>query len=285
MVADAIHIVEVPPLTVAPAIVDNADAAYAEIGSNWLGWSESGAYKGDFRYHAAGTGQNAATWTFADLAPGQCYEVFATWSPQSNRATDAPYTMLDDTSALGTVRVNQQLTPSDSSADNQGWQSLGLYQPSSGTLRVELTDDASSGYVIADAVRVVPVTLYWDPDGNPANDNIATGAGLGGDGTATADSGNVWYDPLTGRDVPWVERAQAVFTGSGGTVTLDSNFSPSGITVASGDFTLQGGAVQSLTGQLPIEVDVGRAQYRRTAGVEHACKDRDGDAHPKRQRR
>jgi len=52
-------------------IHDNQDAAYSETGSNWQGWSESGAYQGDFRYHAAGTGANAASWTFAALPYGQ----------------------------------------------------------------------------------------------------------------------------------------------------------------------------------------------------------------------
>ena len=162
VVADAIHVVEVPPVTVAPTVVDNADAAYAEQGSGWLGWSESGAYQGDLRYHAPGTGQNAATWTFSALDPTACYEVYATWSAQSNRATDAPYTICDDGIPLGTVRVNQQSAPADATFNGQGWQSLGKYQFSSGKLTVSLSDDVTSGYVVADAIRLVKVNAPRD---------------------------------------------------------------------------------------------------------------------------
>ena len=42
VVADAVRIVEVPAATVTPSVVDNADAAYAETGGGWLGWSSGG---------------------------------------------------------------------------------------------------------------------------------------------------------------------------------------------------------------------------------------------------
>ena len=158
VVADAIHIVEVPPVTVAPTVVDNGDAAYAEQGSGWLGWSETGAYQGDFRYHAPNAGKNGDL-DFSGARPHSCYAVYATWSAQSNRATDSPYTICDDTMPLGTVRVNQQVAPSDATFNGQGWQSLGKYQLTSGKLTVSLSDDVSSGYVVADAIRVVKVNV------------------------------------------------------------------------------------------------------------------------------
>jgi uncharacterized delta-60 repeat protein/RHS repeat-associated protein len=156
VIADAVRIVEVPTVTEAPTVIDDGDAAYAEAGSNWLGYSETGAYQNDFRYHAAGTGQNSASWTFEALDPAKNYQVFATWSAQSNRATNSPFTILDDATALNTVRINQQFAPDEVTVDGQPWESLGVYQFSSGKLVVSLSDDAN-GYVIADAVRIVEV--------------------------------------------------------------------------------------------------------------------------------
>jgi RHS repeat-associated protein len=188
VVADAIHIVEVPPVTAAPAVVDNADAAYAEQGDGWLGWSESGAYQGDFRYHAPGNSQDAATWTFAALDPAKQYEVYATWSAQSNRTTDAPYTILDGTTSLGTVRLNQQIAPDSTTYDGQSWESLGTYQFSSGKLTVSLSDDVGSGYVVADAIHIVEVPQATGAPGVVDNADAAyTETGTGWDSRTGAD--------------------------------------------------------------------------------------------------
>ena len=40
VIADAVAAIEVEPVTVAPSVVDNADAAYGEQGNGWLGWNE-----------------------------------------------------------------------------------------------------------------------------------------------------------------------------------------------------------------------------------------------------
>ena len=162
VIADAVCLAEVPTVASSPGIVDDGDTAYAESGTNWLGWSESGAYQGDFRYHAPGTGTNGATWTFDGLDSNKTYQVLTTWSAASNRATNSPFTVLDDTTALATVRLNQQFAATDRMVDNRGWESLGVYQPSSGKLVVRLSDDAN-GFVIADAVRVVEVTPAETP--------------------------------------------------------------------------------------------------------------------------
>jgi hypothetical protein len=157
VIADAVCAMEVPAITMAPSTVDNGDASYAETGGNWLGWSETGAYQGDFRYHAAGTGQNTATWTFENLDPNATYQVYTTYSAQSNRATNSPFTIFDDATSLGTVRLNQQFAPNNAMFEGQSWQSLGAYQFSSGKLTVSLSDDVASGYVVADAIHVVEV--------------------------------------------------------------------------------------------------------------------------------
>jgi RHS repeat-associated protein len=96
----------------------------------------------------AGAAANSATWTPTVAQAGQ-YQVFARWTQHPNRATNATYTV---THAGGTtpVTVDQQ--------QNGGiWNSLGTFTLSPGTAhKVTLTDQAN-GYVIADAVRFVPL--------------------------------------------------------------------------------------------------------------------------------
>ena len=144
------------PATTAPSIVDNSDAAFSETGSGWQGYSDPSAYGGDERYCQAGTGQNTAQWTFANLDPTAQYQVYATWTASYNRATDAPYSISDSGNLLATVDMNQQFAPTDATIDGQGWQSLGVYTASSGTLTVGLSDNAN-GVVVANAIRIVQV--------------------------------------------------------------------------------------------------------------------------------
>ncbi|MFY9314815.1 MAG: hypothetical protein WAO95_04560 [Burkholderiales bacterium] len=97
-----------------------------------------------------GAAPNTATWT-PNVAQAGTYEVYARWTQHANRATNATYTV---THGQGTtnVPVNQQ-------ANGGVWNSLGTFQLAPGTThKVALTDQAN-GYVIADAIRLVPVNL------------------------------------------------------------------------------------------------------------------------------
>jgi hypothetical protein len=76
--------------------------------------------------------------------------------PGANRATNAPYTVLDGTTVLATAPLNQEQTPNDFTADGAAWEDLGQFTVTSGTLKVRLSD-AANEFVIADAVRIAPV--------------------------------------------------------------------------------------------------------------------------------
>ena len=159
VVADAVRLVEVTPATTTPTIVDNADAAFAETGSDWLGWSSSDNYGGGCRYAPpAGTGSNTASWTFSPPPVGT-YQVYATWNAAGNHASNAAYTVLDGGTPLSTVYVDQQTAPDDLVADGQGWASLGVYAIHQGVLTVQISDSGANGYVAADAVRIEKVDL------------------------------------------------------------------------------------------------------------------------------
>jgi RHS repeat-associated protein len=97
-----------------------------------------------------GSAPNTATWT-PNVSQAGTYEVYARWTANPNRATDAKYTV---THASGntTTTVNQQ-------ANGAAWNLLGTYTLTPGTThKVTLTDE-SNGYVVADAIRLVPITL------------------------------------------------------------------------------------------------------------------------------
>jgi hypothetical protein len=119
--------------------------------------------------HYAGLGgSSVATWT-ADVTPGQ-YAVDVTWYADPNRATNAPFTVLDGNVSRGTTLINQRQSPAGSLDQGVTWQTLGTYTLTGNRLVVQLSNNAN-GYVIADAIRIRPVTnLSASPAGTDASE-------------------------------------------------------------------------------------------------------------------
>ncbi len=107
-----------------------------------------------------GTAPNTATWT-PDIPVAKQYEVYAWWTSNSARATDATYTVYHDGGSTDVV-VNQK-------QGRDQWNLLGTFALSPGSNhRVELTNQAD-GRVVADAVQFFPVdgthnTATWTPE-------------------------------------------------------------------------------------------------------------------------
>jgi len=101
-----------------------------------------------------GAGANSATWT-PNVAQAGTYEVYARWTQHANRATNATYAV---THAGGTtaVAVNQQ-------ANGGIWNLLGTFSLSPGAAHKVTLTDRANGYVIADALKLVPVSLQTGP--------------------------------------------------------------------------------------------------------------------------
>jgi hypothetical protein len=134
------------------ATKDAGESLYRERG---LWQTGTGGFQGSHRFQSAGTGSRTASWTIR-VAPG-LYEVFASWVAGANRATNAPYKVFDG-ATLRTVTPmlrNQQLAPDDGLFGGTTWESLGTFTISSGTVRVELSDNAN-GVVVADGILLVP---------------------------------------------------------------------------------------------------------------------------------
>ncbi len=137
-------------------IIDDGDTGYSHS-SGWTTVTNTLAYGLDYDYHAAGNDNSTASYTFNGLADGS-YEIYAKWIPFSNRATNAPYTILNGSTVVDTVLVNQQAAPSGDVSNGVTWQKLGTYTTTTGKLVVRLGDNAN-GYVVADAVRLVPNSI------------------------------------------------------------------------------------------------------------------------------
>jgi uncharacterized protein (DUF2141 family) len=133
-------------------IIDDGDAGFTTVG-NWQRVTPGAAYLSDQRTNSAGTGSDAATYTFTGLAPGQ-YKVTAHWAQGRTRATNTPFTVYDNGTALGTVRTSQRVAPSGETSHGVNWTVLGTFAINSGTLKVVISDNAN-GTVLADAIRIV----------------------------------------------------------------------------------------------------------------------------------
>ncbi len=154
-------------------IIDNGDIGFTTSG-DWYPYSGLG-FEGDLHYSFVGDGSDTASWSFT-VTPGQ-YEVAATWTAHTNRATNAPYEVFNGATSLGTVPVNQQAAPDDFSDQGAAWETIGTYTIMGDTLLVELSDSAN-GLLIADAVRI-----EWVGDVPTAQiiDDGDTGFGTTGD--------------------------------------------------------------------------------------------------------
>jgi hypothetical protein len=112
------------------------------------GTSPSGAYNGDYRWHAAGDGSCTATW-IPDLPAVGSYNVYAWWKAETNRATNAKYKIYYDGSSQ-TIEVNQEI-------NGDRWNYLGTYPFAAGTSGYVVLSDDANEYVIADAIKFEPV--------------------------------------------------------------------------------------------------------------------------------
>ncbi|MEJ2405979.1 MAG: Ig-like domain-containing protein [Candidatus Thiodiazotropha sp.] len=145
----------IPP---AGIVIDNTDANVTSVGS-WSGSTGvTGYYQSNYEYHAAGVGNNAFTWTATIVDSGR-YQVYARWTSHANRATNAPYFIQHDGGETP-FAVNQQLNGGQ-------WNLLGSFDyTQGGQYNITLTD-AADGYVIADAIKLVPEgadpnSAIWD---------------------------------------------------------------------------------------------------------------------------
>ncbi len=166
-----------PPVVVQPPAVkvlyaDDRGPLWTSVGT-WGNTVEPGRYYGGGHSFAInGHGADVATWTFSNLTPG-VYRISATWRGDTNRATNAPFTVSDGSTILTSVRINQQNMPASFTENGINWGDIGGTVNLTGhTLIIKLSDDADL-YVDADAIRIEWISAL-----------PGTSTGTGGSGTS-----------------------------------------------------------------------------------------------------
>nr|WP_320010683.1 PKD domain-containing protein [uncultured Desulfobulbus sp.] len=128
-------------------IVDDADAAnFSTVGT----WGDStfhpDYYGTGYKFTDKGDGASQATWSFSVPVAGN-YTLYSHMSATgSSRSSKAPFVIMNNTTSLGAVYINQQTGSGE-------FVTLGTYPLEAGEVKVTLSS-APDGYVIADAVKL-----------------------------------------------------------------------------------------------------------------------------------
>ncbi len=196
-------------INAAPNTIDDGDPGYLADGfTRQFDPLFPQGFNGDIEFSAANAG-NVATWTFTDIAPG-AFAVSATWTSAPDRSENARYVVHEGDSngpILADVRVNQEIAPSEFDSEGIFFQNLAVVPINGNMLTVELFDvdadlgdDDPNSFVIADAVRIEPVSSTriidnGDAEFSSPGDQIV-GLGAFGDlhttQALTDTSGGVW---------------------------------------------------------------------------------------------
>ncbi|MDD1696273.1 MAG: PKD domain-containing protein [Methanoregula sp.] len=120
-------------------------------------WSRevSGFFKENYFYLPAGTGQNKVEWLFTIQEPGD-YKIFAWWPAASHHTTGASYTVNHSAGSSPFV-VNQTQAGSQ-------WNEFGQFYFVPGNYSIILSDEASSGRVVADGVKITALSGVLDKE-------------------------------------------------------------------------------------------------------------------------
>jgi hypothetical protein len=149
VIADALRFKPVP--TTGAVTVDNTDAAYVVTTGTWTTSTGSPGYLGTNYAHDGNTAKGTKTFSFKPvISTAGDYLVYARWTADGNRANNVPIDIIKTGGAVSTVTVNQQQT-------GNTWQLLGVFPLSPTNAEVKIRTTGTSGYVVADGVKVVPV--------------------------------------------------------------------------------------------------------------------------------
>jgi hypothetical protein len=131
--------------------VDNTDAATSFTGT-WTASTSTTTYYGTNYLTDGNAAKGTKTFNYSPSLPANGdYFVYARWPAGSNRASNVPIDIVTSSGAVSTVQVNQRT--------NDGtWVLLGAYNLATGNAKVTIRTTSTDGYVIADAVKLVPVS-------------------------------------------------------------------------------------------------------------------------------
>ncbi|WP_309386284.1 LamG-like jellyroll fold domain-containing protein [Cerasicoccus frondis] len=190
--------------TAVEIIVDNTDTAHTSSSGVWYLSSYTAGYYGSDYLHDNNSGKGQTTFTFSpEITTAGHYEVFLRWAAYSNRPTNLPVTV-NHANGSDSFYIDQTV------AGGQ-WVPLGSYDFAAGSAgNVFIDTSGTSGYVIADAIRLVS-TAPTAP-GLVAQWNLNEGLGV-----VAYDSANL-NDAVLYGDVEWTQSGKqggaALFDGT-----------------------------------------------------------------------
>lgn len=141
-----------PAVVTTAQIINDSDSGFTTSGTGWALWHGQG-YKGDV--HEGQNPAGVATWTLNVTNTGS-YRVSATWTPNSNRQTQAQYTVSSNGISLGKVLFDQRNPPHGLIDVGVNWQDIGgpySITNANSVVTIQMTGLAN-GFLNADAIRL-----------------------------------------------------------------------------------------------------------------------------------
>ena len=225
-------------------IMDNSDSTGVTIVGNWTNSSASSGYYGSDYLHDGNSNKGSDSVTFRpNLPQAGLYQVYARWTSNANRATNAPIDV-GYANGTNTFLVNQT---------QQGgqWVLLMVTNFNAGTNGfVRVRNGGTTGYVIVDAVEFVynlPFVNLWAADGQASRYGLQPGmitlSCAGNTNSAISINLNISGDAVNGIDYAAVPYTINLPTGVN---TTNINIVPMANSIPQGNktarFTLAPGA-------------------------------------------
>jgi len=132
------------------AVVDNSDTANIVVTGSWTNSTSNTGYYATNYTTDGNTAKGTKIYSYRPpITVAGNYQVYVRWTSGTNRATNVPIDVVKADGSISTVTVNQQTGGSQ-------WNSLGTFALDPSNAEVRMRTDSTNGYVISDAVRVVP---------------------------------------------------------------------------------------------------------------------------------
>lgn len=218
-------------------ILDNTDSANTTTTGSWSASGASGFYGVDSVYSKT----QGDTFEFF-LSLSGSHEVYLWWTEFSNRSNQVPVTIMDGSTVLDTVVVNQQ-------ADGGQWNLLGIYE-FSGDASVVITVPAGNDSTVADAVRFVSAGAS-----PPSITSVAP--------TSAVEGENYSYDVESLGSTP---------------LTFSLTTAPSGMSIDSGSGLISW--VAGAAGDYPVEVEASNGEGSDTQSFTITVSEASSDVAP-----
>jgi hypothetical protein len=130
--------------------VDNMETVNVVTAGAWTNSTSTNGYYGTNYTHDGNIDKGTKTFSFKPpITVSGNYLVYARWTSGTNRATNVPIDIVKSDATVATVTVNQQ-------ANGSQWNLLGTYSLSPANCEVRYRTTGTNGYVIADAICVIP---------------------------------------------------------------------------------------------------------------------------------